>query len=273
LPIFGLMDPFSILGLSQDATDDQIKSAYRKLVKQHHPDRNPSGEQETIRAINSAYETLTDPAKRARYYQTFTITHEQVYQEEDPVEVYKREFKWRRWQREKREREEKIARQTDVIRVMRMINIAILLIAILLTIDRVLSSVIYKEQMLESRKESRAGRRTSEEYSFIRTANFEMYFAANMYVYFDSFATDTVMVTIEVSPLLKVPRRASYFHDNTTSSADVKKTIHEQSFLVTCIISFCLMNFGYRGHSPATYPLCFLPAVFFILFILVNVFD
>jgi hypothetical protein len=266
------MDPFSILGVSRDASDDQIRAAYRRLVKQHHPDRNPSADQEQIRAINWAYETLTDPEKRARYHQPSTTILEEVYQE-DPAEVYKREFKWKRWQREKQEQEETAAHEADVIRVMRLVNIPILVFAILLTIDRLLPTVIYEEQMLEATKESRTGKRTSDEYSFIRTAHFSMNFNKNMYVYFDSFAADTIMVKVELSPIFKVPRRASYFYDNAISSGDVVNTMHDRSFLITNIILFCVANFLYRKTSSTTYAFCFLPSFFFILFLWSNLID
>ncbi|HSF68401.1 MAG TPA: DnaJ domain-containing protein [Nitrospiraceae bacterium] len=62
-------DFYRVLGVSRDASDDVIKKAYRKLVFQHHPDRNPESAQAEpkIREINAAYEIIGDPDKRRTY--------------------------------------------------------------------------------------------------------------------------------------------------------------------------------------------------------------
>jgi len=63
------IDFYRVLGVSRDASDDAIKKAYRKLVFQHHPDRNPDSTQaeSKIREINEAYEVVGDPEKRRNY--------------------------------------------------------------------------------------------------------------------------------------------------------------------------------------------------------------
>lgn len=63
------IDYYRILGVSREASDETIKKAYRKLVFEHHPDRNPnSGTAEArIREINAAYEIVGDPEKRRSY--------------------------------------------------------------------------------------------------------------------------------------------------------------------------------------------------------------
>ena len=58
-------DPYKVLGVSRDASDDEIKRAYRKLAKKYHPDVNP-GDQEAARKmqeINAAYEQIKNPQK------------------------------------------------------------------------------------------------------------------------------------------------------------------------------------------------------------------
>lgn len=62
-------DPYAALGIAKTATADEIKRAYRKLVKSSHPDLNPDDARADARfkAIAMAYELLKDPATRARY--------------------------------------------------------------------------------------------------------------------------------------------------------------------------------------------------------------
>ncbi len=62
-------DPYKTLGLSRDATPEQVRSAYRKLAKKHHPDLNPgnAAAEERFKAVNTANELLSDPEKRAQF--------------------------------------------------------------------------------------------------------------------------------------------------------------------------------------------------------------
>jgi curved DNA-binding protein len=59
------MDYYSILGVNRDASDKELKSAYKKASMQHHPDRG--GNEEKFKQINEAYSTLKDPQKRQQY--------------------------------------------------------------------------------------------------------------------------------------------------------------------------------------------------------------
>jgi molecular chaperone DnaJ len=67
------MDYYRILGVSREASDEDIKKAYRKLVFQHHPDRNPDSKdaEAKIREINAAYEIVGDTEKRRSYDRLF----------------------------------------------------------------------------------------------------------------------------------------------------------------------------------------------------------
>ncbi len=61
-------DYYEILGVSRDATDDEIKKAFRKAAHKHHPDKE-SGDEAKFKEINEAYQVLSDKQKRGQYDQ------------------------------------------------------------------------------------------------------------------------------------------------------------------------------------------------------------
>ena len=60
-------DYYSVLGVSRDASDVEIKRAFRELARKHHPDVSPDDNGEAFREINEAYAVLSDAESRARY--------------------------------------------------------------------------------------------------------------------------------------------------------------------------------------------------------------
>src|SRR3984957_15640367 len=65
------IDYYKILGLDKKASEEDIKKAYRKLARKHHPDLNPNDKEanKKFQQINEANEVLSDPEKRKKYDQ------------------------------------------------------------------------------------------------------------------------------------------------------------------------------------------------------------
>lgn len=60
-----MSDLYELLGISSDASEDEIKRAYRRMARTHHPDAG--GDEERFKAVTHAYQVLSDPEKRRRY--------------------------------------------------------------------------------------------------------------------------------------------------------------------------------------------------------------
>ncbi|UCD08834.1 MAG: J domain-containing protein [Dehalococcoidales bacterium] len=85
---------YVVLGINADATTKEIKKAYRRLAKEHHPDRNPEKNSEAearIKEINEAFEVLSRPVSRQRHEMMLTLAcflQGTFSEETDPDSIY-----------------------------------------------------------------------------------------------------------------------------------------------------------------------------------------
>lgn len=99
-----MADFYEILGLNQSADSTQIRTAYKRLAMQYHPDRNPGNPkaEEMFKIINEAYHILSDPLKKSRYDSRYNAQAAATY-----TEAYWREAKrqqYARWQQVQKKR-------------------------------------------------------------------------------------------------------------------------------------------------------------------------
>ena len=90
-------DPYKILGVNPNASDEEIKQAYRRLAKQYHPDRNPGDEEaaKKMQQINAAYEQIKNPPQSGSYggysqYDPFGGYRQQGYGSTDSGDNYQK---------------------------------------------------------------------------------------------------------------------------------------------------------------------------------------
>ena len=78
-------DPYKVLGVDRNATDEEIKQAYRRLAKKYHPDLNPGDQEAALRMqeVNAAYEQIKNPEKAQSQYDAdpFRAYRQQTYQD------------------------------------------------------------------------------------------------------------------------------------------------------------------------------------------------
>ncbi len=120
-----MQDFYEVLGISQTATNAQIKAAFKKMAMRYHPDHNPGNKhaEETFKLLNEAYHTLSDPVKRSRYDARFHIITDQL------NEAYWQEIKRKRYQQWRQSHDNRYRVDKNYFKIQGLAFLVFLLIA------------------------------------------------------------------------------------------------------------------------------------------------
>lgn len=89
-----ISDPYAVLGVSKDASTDEIKKAYRSLAKKYHPDLHPGNKEyeKKMVEINEAYEMLTSPSKNMYSSNSYQQSNQANYQQRQTQQSFDEGF-------------------------------------------------------------------------------------------------------------------------------------------------------------------------------------
>ncbi|SHH27646.1 DnaJ domain-containing protein [Chryseolinea serpens] len=198
------MDYYQILNVSARASDREIKLAYRTLVKKYHPDRNPSEQAREITAqLNEAYEVLSDPIKRSQYDNRFYQAFSEPVYEEDPREVYRREYvrrkqKEAKWEARRSEEKKKDFRHIHFV-VARTLSFPLLALSFFLLLDRYSPTISERHMVVAGWQVRVTGGDTL---TFLRTSTSTFEVPEHMHIRYDYDGDPEVPMMFKTSPLL-----------------------------------------------------------------------
>jgi hypothetical protein len=265
------MNPYETLGVSSQATNTEIKSAYRRLVKKYHPDVYKGNHEDMIRQLNAAYDILSDPARKMAFDGRGSKTTSFVYEyQEDPRTKQRREYAARRRAEIRRRKEEYFRIASNTYKVLRLMSWAGFALASLFVIDEHMPQVMYHEVAEKGWLDD--SRRTDESVSYMQTENFLIAVPSRIHVFYDYDAIDRQVLAIAVSPIFEVPSTVSLVNDGENVTAEIKRTIFSSQINAQYLLFFVSLFIVIRKrYSDTNLGLAFIP-IFVMVFIWLTYF-
>ncbi len=161
---------YQILEVSPDASVEEIKASYRRLVKSYHPDVNPSPQAaEVIRLLTESYDVLSNDYRRRMYDMTLGgVAQPDIPVQETEDERYRREFRQKRKEEQRIKSERQLRLKLQFYKFQRWSQVFFLAIGVLFSIDYYYLSQPINEQVVKIRLNHLKGSKVRlENHSFV----------------------------------------------------------------------------------------------------------
>jgi hypothetical protein len=181
--------------------------------------------------------------------------------EEDPVEVYKREFKRKRWERDHARKVRIEQNRRTLHRYFRSLAYAAALFAVIVLFDKYMLGSSYTEPAEKGWQERGAGSRRGRGplYSYMETEHFIIGVPSQIHLIYPYHLDDKPSLTIDVSPIFQIPTYAVVVVNNNQYNFQVEDTIHAMSLLVWALLISSVATILLKNYSWYVYCFSYIP--------------
>lgn len=266
------MNPYQVLGIPQGASDEEIKAAYRKLVKEYHPDRNSSESAKVIIVrVKEAYEILNDAVKRAKFNQTLQpIYYDKQTDEERKYEEKKKAYRQRQREREIREEALREIKEKRYYKVGKLVVIPILVFASMLIIDQFLPENHFQGPAKIGWQQS-LSKRGRTYLSYMVTREFVIGVPNEVHVAYDYYGSPG-QIRIEASPIFKIPKTVQVSLKESVAEFEAKRTVYSFLLPLHYILFLTSLFVVTRKEYSPLFHLIGVLAAFFLVIVLMNMY-
>ena len=254
------MNPYEILGVPPHSSDAEVKSAYRRLVKQFHPDVSTGQHDGMIKQLNEAYKILSNPARKAAYDQaTVVITLED--EEENPQELERREYIAQQEDERRKKKEALSLRLQSIYKFLRLIAFPAFIFACLVILDRYLPQHEHNEVAIDGwQQQIGKGNSGRPLMSFMETKHFIIAVPHEMHLNYDYSANNREILKIKISPIFEIPTTVSVVQKDVRYSADINETIYTHAGRLHYILLLTsLFTIFRKDYSNVNFLLALIP--------------